>query len=505
MSATTPHAQMFIDGHWTDGSGSDRYELLAPSGAGLVATVAKGTTADADAAVAAARAAFEEGTWRRTPPAERAAVLRTVAGRVADRIEELTALQSSENGAPVRLAGAFHIGIPIAHLQYLADQAEHYEFVRTGPEIGPVPAQGLIRREPLGVCAAIVPWNIPLLLAVWKIAPALAAGNSVVIKPDEKAPLTIVELVREFEAAGLPAGVLNLVTGDGEDVGAHLVAHPDVRKVAFTGSTAVGKQIMRSAADSVKRVTLEMGGKGANIVLDDADIDTAVDGALFACLAYSGQACESGTRLLLPTSLHDDFVARLVARVKTLRLGDPLDPATDLGPLVSAEQRARVLDYIEAGRAAGATVEVGGSVPEGEAFAAGHYVEPTILTGVTNDMSVAREEIFGPVLSVLRYDTVDEAVRFANDSPYGLSAGVWSRDESRALDVAERLDVGMVYVNDWHVISQYYPFGGTKESGLGREVGPDALDAYTEAKFVSLDRSGGLAGKAYGLVLSPAG
>ncbi|MEB3371335.1 aldehyde dehydrogenase family protein [Saccharopolyspora mangrovi] len=503
--SSVPHRQMYIDGKWTGGEENhEPYRIIDPASGDLVATVDRGTVVDADRAVAAAKAAFNLGEWRRTPVTERAAVLRRVAERIAERMDELTLLQSREIGAPVRLAGAFHIGLPIAHLQYLADQAELYDFAKTGPEIGPVPASGLIRREPLGVCAAIVPWNIPLLLAIWKVAPALAAGNSVVLKPDEKAPLTLVELVREFEAAGLPAGVLNLVTGDGEDVGARLVAHPDVRKIGFTGSTTVGKDIMRSAADSVKRVTLELGGKGPNIVLDDADLDTAVDGALFACMAYSGQACEAGTRLLLPASLHDEFVARLIVRVRTLRLGEPTDPATDLGPLVSRAQQQRVLEFIEAGRAAGATVAVGGGVPTGAAFAAGHWVEPTIFTNVTNDMRIAREEIFGPVLSVLRYETVDEAVAIANDSDYGLSAGVWSRDESRAVEVAERLEAGMVYINDWHVISQFYPFGGSKQSGLGREVGPTALDHYTEAKFVSIDRSGGLEGKAYGLVLSPA-
>lgn len=498
------HAQMFIDGKWTEGADpATSFELKSPFNGSPVATVAKGSIADVDAAVSAAKNAFEEGSWRGTSPADRAAVLRRVAARIGERLDEFTVLQCREIGAPARIAGAFHVGLAINHLNHLADQTEEYSFVSEGPEIGPVPAEGIIRREPLGVCAAIVPWNIPLLLSVWKIAPALAAGNSVVIKPDEKAPLIVIELVREFAAAGLPSGVLNLVTGEGETVGAHLVSHQDVKKVAFTGSTAVGKSILSAVADSVKRVTLELGGKGANIVLDDADIDTAVDGAIFACMAYSGQACESGTRLLLPSSLHDDFVERLVARVKTLRLGDPSDANTDIGPLISGEQRDRVLDFIGAAKETGAKVAVGGKTPKGATFEHGHFVEPTVFVDVTNDMPIAREEVFGPVLSVLKYETVEEAIEIANDTPYGLSAGVWSGNEKRALDIASKLDVGMVYINDWHVISEHYPFGGTKESGIGREVGPRALDAYTEAKAVTLNRSPGPEARAFALVLNP--
>jgi aldehyde dehydrogenase (NAD+) len=296
--------------------------------------------------------------------------------------------------------------------------------------------------------------------------------------------------------------VLNVVTGDGDPVGAHLRGHPDVRKVAFTGSTQVGKSILSKSAGTVKRVTLELGGKGPNIVLDDADLPLAVDGALFAALANNGEACEAGTRLLVPTSLKDEIVGRLVERAKTLKLGDPLDLGTDVGPVITRNQRDRILNYIAAARQEGATVALGGGVPRGPEFEVGNWVEPTIVTDVTNDQRIAREEVFGPVLTVLTYDTVDEAVVIANDTDYGLSAGVWGGDEDRALDVARRLDAGMVYVNDWHVINPAYPFGGTKQSGLGREGGPDALDAYTEQKYISVDRSGGLENRAaFALVL----
>jgi aldehyde dehydrogenase (NAD+) len=346
-----------------------------------------------------------------------------------------------------------------------------------------------------------VPWNIPLLVIMWKIAPALAAGNTVVLKPDEHAPLLALEVAREFEAAGLPKGVLNVVAGDGEPVGSYLSGHPDVRKVAFTGSTAVGKSILSQAADTIKRVTLELGGKGPNIILDDADLSVAVDGSLFAAMANNGQACEAGTRLLVPNSIAGEFVARLIERAKTLTLGDPLDPATDVGPVITKQQQQRILAYLDGAKAQGATAVVGGGAPDGPQFQNGNWVEPTIFTGVTNDMTIAREEVFGPVLAVLTYDTIDEAIAIANDTSYGLSAGVWGRDEQRALDVARRLEAGMVYVNDWHVINPNYPFGGYKQSGLGREGGPDALDEYTEQKYISIDRAGPIQNRAFALVL----
>jgi acyl-CoA reductase-like NAD-dependent aldehyde dehydrogenase len=275
-----------------------------------------------------------------------------------------------------------------------------------------------------------------------------------------------------------------------------------VRKVAFTGSTAVGREVMRAASENVKKITLELGGKGPNIVLDDADVRTAVDGALFACFMYSGQACESGTRLLLPDSLHDQFVERMIERARTIKIGDPFDPATDLGPVISLKQRERILGYIELGQKEGATLAFGGSVPQGATFEKGYWVEPTIFTNVRNDMRIAQEEIFGPVLSVIRYSDVEEAVQIANDTQYGLSAGVWSSDTARALAVANQLEAGTVWINDWHMVSGAYPFGGYKQSGIGRELGPHALDEYTEAKFVHLDLSGRLERRAYGLVLS---
>ncbi len=494
-----PHYRMFIGGEWVDSD--EQYEVINPATEELVATAAKGTTAHADAAVAAAKRSFEEGVWRNTPPVERAAVLDRVLATLASRMDELAELGSRECGFPLRLSQAISVGFPLMHIQHFADLTRAYEWERPGPVTGQVLNAQLVRREPIGVCLGIVPWNFPLVLGAWKAIPALAAGNSVVIKVDEKTPTAQLELATMLREAGLPDGVYNVVTGDGETVGAHLVAHPDVRKVSFTGSTEVGREVMRTAADTIKKVTLELGGKGPNIVLDDADLDAAVDGSLYAFLLHAGQACESGTRLLLPTALHDEFVERLIARLKTLKIGNPLDAGTDIGPVMNAVQRDRILGYIERGKKEGATLAHGGTSPSGPGFEKGFWVEPTVFTDVTNDMCIAREEIFGPVLSVLRYDSVDEAIKIANDTEYGLSAGVWSQDVQRALDVARRLQAGSIWINDWHNISQHMPFGGYKQSGNGRELGPDALDEFTEEKAITIDLTGHVSRRAYGLVI----
>ena len=468
---TIPRYSMFIGGDWVDAS--ERFEIRSPATEDVVASVAKGGQEHADRAVAAAKAAHEGGQWRRTPPRERAVVLDAIAGRLGEAVSQLAVLEAQENGAPVRQAGAFQIGFSIAHLHYFADLARSYAFERTGPLLRmPTLASGLVRREPVGVCAAIVPWNFPLLLA----------GV-------------------EADAGWQPPPQLNVVPGDGTVVGARLASHPDVRKIAFTGSTAVGRQIMRMAAGNVKRLTLELGGKGPNIVLDDADLDLAVDGTLFGGMMNQGQACESGTRVIVADAVHDKFVERLIERAATIKIGDPLDPATDLGPVISAEAQTRILRYIEAGQAQGATLAYGGGTPAGPQFERGFWVEPTIFTDVRNDMTIAREEIFGPVLSVIRSESTEQAIRIANETEYGLSAGVWGTDNQRALDVAGQLEAGTVWINDWHMVNAAYPFGGYKQSGLGRELGPHSLDEYTEEKFIHLDLSGRLDRRAYALLL----
>ncbi|HEY1919124.1 MAG TPA: aldehyde dehydrogenase family protein [Streptosporangiaceae bacterium] len=432
---------MLIDGDWVDTD--DRFEIRSPATEELVASVAKGGREHAVAAIAAAKAAHADGCWRRKAPAERAAVLTAIADRLEERISELAVLETLENGAPVRQAGAFQIGFSVAHLRYFAGQAASYAFERTGPLLHvPTLASGIVRREPVGVCGAIVPWNFPLLLAMWKMGPALAAGNTMVIKPDEHTPLTLLEFAAIAQECGLPPGVLN-----------------------------------------------------------DADLELAADGTLFGCLMNQGQACESGTRIIVADAVHDRFVERLVERIRTITIGDPLDLATDLGPVISAEARDRILRYIASGQAEGAKLVYGGGVPSGPRFDRGFWVEPTIFTEVRTDMTIAREEIFGPVLSIIRADSDEQAIEIANDTEYGLSAGVWSTDNQRALDVADQLEAGTVWINDWHMVNAAYPFGGYKQSGLGRELGPHALDEYTEEKFVHIDLSGRLDRRAFPLLL----
>jgi acyl-CoA reductase-like NAD-dependent aldehyde dehydrogenase len=495
------HHTMLIGGEQVDSD--EFYELRSPATGEVFATVAKGGIEHADRAVEVAREAFEAGVWASKSPEERAAVMKRVADRLATDMEELMDAEILANGATVRQAGGFHVGLASPHFQHFAELAETFQREQHVPTVNhPTMSMNTIRYEPIGVCVGIVPWNFPLVLGLWKAAPALAAGNSIILKPDEKTPLSLLALARICLEEGVPPGVFNVVTGDGEEVGARLAAHPDVDKVAFTGSTAVGREIMRLASGTVKKVSLELGGKGPVVVLEDADVEAAVDAALFGCFLYSGQMCESGTRLLLPDSLHDAFVERMLERVATIKLGDPLDYDTDLGPVINAEQRDRILQYIEWGKEDGAELRCGGGIPAGEQFRSGYWVEPTIFTGVTNEMRIAREEIFGPVLSVLRYSTLDEAIRIANDTPYGLSAAVWSNDLEQAQEVAARVRAGTVWINDVHQVDPKCPFGGYKQSGLGREIGPDALKEYCEVKHVHMDLTGRLDRRVYDLLLS---
>jgi acyl-CoA reductase-like NAD-dependent aldehyde dehydrogenase len=492
---------MLIDGEWVDADAA--YEIHNPATEELVATVAKGNVEHADRAVESALRAFNSGVWAGKSRDERSEVMIAIAERLASDLEELLELECSANGATVRQATGFHVGLASTHFMYFAELAARYEFEQaSAPATYPTLALSKVRREPIGVCAGIVPWNFPLVLGIWKIAPALAAGNSIVIKPDEKTPMSLIALARIALECGVPPGVFNIVTGDGPEVGARLASHPDVGKVAFTGSTDVGREIMRLASGTVKKVSLELGGKGPVVVLDDADLDAAVDAALFGSWLYCGQMCESGTRLLLPDSLHDEFVGRMIERAKTVKVGDPTDFDTDLGPVISLEQRDRILGYIELGVEEGATIAFGGGSPEGAGFERGFWVNPTIFTDVRNDMRIAQEEIFGPVLSVIRYGDDDEAVEIANDSPYGLSAAVWSGDYERALGIADRVRAGTVWVNDVHMVNPAQPFGGYKQSGLGRELGPHALDEYTEAKHVHVDLTQKREARMYDLLLS---
>jgi acyl-CoA reductase-like NAD-dependent aldehyde dehydrogenase len=492
---------MFIDGKGVDSTES--YEIRSPATEELVCTVAKGTVEHADQAVEAAKRAFEARTWAGLAPEERSRIMKAIADRLGSDLEEFSQAEISCNGATLRQAYGFHVGLAAPHFLHFAELAASYPFLQAvATPAYPTASNNYIRREPVGVCAAIVPWNFPLVLGVWKIAPALAAGNSIVVKTDEKTPLSLLRLAEVAHECGVPDGVFSCVTGDGAEVGARLASHPDVDKVAFTGSTAVGREIMRLASGTVKKVSLELGGKGPVLVLDDADLRIAADGVLFGCMLYSGQICESGTRVYVPDELHDEFVDRLVSRASTIKLGDPSDLDTDMGPVISARQHKRILEYLKSGVDEGATVALGGGRPEGEEFEHGYWIAPTIFTDVTDNMQIAREEIFGPVLSVLRYSDLDDAIERANSSMYGLTAGVWSTDYERAMEVGDRLRAGTVWINNWHTVDPQLPFGGYKQSGVGRELGPNALDEYTEAKHIHVDLTQNIERHIFDILLS---
>ena len=490
------HYSLLINGKAVDTG--EKYDLVSPGTGEVIATLAKGGTAEVDDAVEAAAAAFVNSGWRETPMHERAAVLDRVADAIEARAQEISLLSSQENGTPVRLAQGLSVGFPVTHIRYFADLARRH--VTDQPAMVSGSVVGVIRREPIGVVAGIVPWNFPLLITVWKSIPAIAAGNSVVLKVDEKTPSTALILAEELKAAGLPDGVFNIISGDGAEVGGHLTKHPKVRKVSFTGSTATGRTVMANAAERVKQVTMELGGKGANIVLPDADLDLAVDGSLWAFLVHAGQACESGTRLFVHRDIYREFVDRLAQGVSRLTIGDPTDMSTDIGPLMNSAQRDRVEGFIEGGKKEGATVAFRAELPSG-LNSEGMWVPPTIFTDVTPDMKIATDEIFGPVVSVMAYDDIDAVVAEANASEYGLSAGVWTTDYTVAMDLAHRLEAGTVWVNDWHALSGALPFGGVKQSGFGREMGPNAINAYTNEKAIGIDYSGRDARAAWGLTI----
>ncbi len=473
---------LFIDGQWRAARSGRVAPTINPATEEPWAHVAAAGREDVDDAVAAGRRAFEKSGWREKPAVEKANILREIAGVIFARSDELALLEVQDGGGPIRKANMADIPATAqtfmeyaAILEAMVEEEVHEESV-------PVPSRNLIRKEPLGVCGCILPWNFPMAAASWKIAPAIAAGNSVVVKPSPYTPVSTLALAEICTQAGVPAGVINVVTGPEPDLGAALVAHPGIAKISFTGSTAVGKRVMEAAAGQLKKLTLELGGKSPNIILEDADLECAARGALFATFFHGGQVCESGTRVLVPAKLHDQFVDLMVAGSKGIKVGDPMDPETTMGPLISKAQLDNVRRYVGLGLEQGAKIRLGGNRPAG--LDKGYYFEPTIFVGARNDMRICQEEIFGPVVSILPYKTEEEALAIANDTSYGLGAAVWSRDTARALGLARRIEAGTVWVNDYHLINPKFPFGGYKQSGFGRELGPWGLAEYQQLKHI---------------------
>jgi acyl-CoA reductase-like NAD-dependent aldehyde dehydrogenase len=472
--------RLFIGGEWQDAASGKTFETINPATAEPLTTVAEASKDDVDRAVKAARTAFESDAWQNMDARKRGKLLYAIADKLEERADELARLETMDNGKPVREARAIDIKESIDCFRYYAGWAD-----KIAGDVIPVPGPYLnyTRREPVGVCGAIIPWNYPLQMAAWKVAPAIACGNTMILKPAEQTPLTALELARAASDAGLPAGVLNVLPGFGESAGGALVNHPDVDKIAFTGSTAIGKLIQRQAADTLKKVSLELGGKSPNIVLEDADVDAAVRGASMAIFYNTGQACTAGSRLLVHEKIRDEFVEKLLKRAAGYVPGDPLNPKTRLGPLVSEEQLDRVMGYIEKGKAEGAELLMGGDRVEVDGKR-GYFLNPTVFGSVTSPMTIACEEIFGPVLAVQTFADMDEAIAIGNATEYGLAAAVWTQDVRKAHHVAHKLRAGTVWINTYHNLDTASPFGGYKQSGYGRELGRYALDLYTQVKSV---------------------
>ncbi|MCI0432596.1 MAG: aldehyde dehydrogenase family protein [Gemmatimonadetes bacterium] len=483
---TVPRAapdRLYVDGAWVDARSGAVFETRNPADDSAIAAIAEAGPADIDAAVHAAREALERKDWAAIAAADRANLLWRIGDGIEARRDELIRIEVIDNGKPMREAQF--------DLQEAIDAFRYYAGWVTKIEGETIPVRGNVLnytlREPVGVVGAIIPWNFPLEMAAWKVAPALACGNTVVLKPAEQTPLTALELATIAQEAGLPRGVLNVVPGYGETAGAALVRHPGVDKIAFTGSTAVGRIIMREAADTLKKVSLELGGKSPNIVMRDADLDAAARGAFAAIFYNAGQTCTAGSRLLVDSAVKDELLARLVERAQSMQPGEPLDPKRRMGPLISEEQLGRVLGYVRRGAEEGARLVTGGERALYQGEERGWWMQPTIFDGVSPEHTIAREEIFGPVLAVLTFDDEDEAIALANQTIYGLAGAVWTRDIKHAHRMARAIQAGTVWINTYHPLDAASPFGGYKQSGHGRELGRHALELYTQVKSVWVD------------------
>ncbi len=476
--------KLFIDGEFVEAEGGATFETVDPGNGFPIATVSRAGPADAEAAIEAARRAFDRGDWSGLDPAARSAKVMDFSDQIIQQGLRLAVTESMDSGMVIGLAKY----MPMVGIGYTRNMSHYaaakFPWEEEIPSSGNpfAPARDFIRREPIGVCVGIIPWNFPLLMAFWKVATAIIMGNTVVLKPASATPLTAVIMAEAANAAGIPKGVINVLPGPGAELGRVLCTHPSVDKVALTGSTEVGREIMKMASDTIKKVTLELGGKSANIILDDADMDLAVEGAVFGTFYHQGQVCESGTRVLVSSKIYDEFVEKMKKRAEKLRVGYQLDPSSHQGPLVNAAQLATVEGYVKLGKEEGAQLITGGKRVEVEGMKDGFYYAPTIFAGVDNKMRIAQEEIFGPVVCVIKYDSEEEAVAIANDSIYGLGGGVFSKNTARAERIARQIRTGTMWINSYHSFGDYCAFGGYKQSGIGRELGHYGLAEYTEIK-----------------------
>jgi phenylacetaldehyde dehydrogenase len=475
--------QLFINGQWVNAASGKTFDTPNPATGETLARVAEGDAEDINRAVRAARAAFDDGPWSRMTPSERGRIIWRIGDLILEHTQELAQLESLDNGKPVAVAAAADVPLAADLFHYMAGWATKIEGNKINISVPFMPGANFhsyTLREPIGVVGQIIPWNFPLLMAAWKLGPALCTGNTVVLKPAEQTPLTALKLAELIAEAGVPDGVVNVVTGFGETAGAALAANNDVDKVAFTGSTEVGKLIVQAATGNLKRVSLELGGKSPNIVFDDADA-SAVEGAANAIFFNHGQCCVAGSRLFVQENKFEEVVDGVAEIAKSIKLGPGMDPGTQMGPLVSDEQFRRVTGYLESGKEDGATAVTGG----GRFGDTGYFVEPTVITNTRPDMKIVREEIFGPVVVAAPFQSLDDIAAAANDSEYGLGAGIWTRDISKAHALAKKIRAGTVWINCYNVFDSSLPFGGYKQSGWGREMGHEVLEAYTEVKAVT--------------------